>query len=140
MNHTLERHEIVRIDSKGRLTIPSHMREELAMREGSYAAIRMNSEERTISVSVFAGAQAKLLEIRLKIPDRPGALARAARTLSELKLDLLYSSSSTLKKGELAEWIVVADSVDAGKTPEEIRRRILENKDATVVEIKELSG
>jgi AbrB family looped-hinge helix DNA binding protein len=131
--------EIVRVDSKGRVTIPSYMRAELGMQEGSYTAVRINRDDRSLSVNLFAGARAKLVEMRLIIPDRPGALARAARSLSELKLDLLASSSRTLKKGDVAEWVVVADLSEAGRGIEEIRKKVLENRDATSVEVKELS-
>lgn len=132
-------HEIVRVDSKGRVTIPSHMREELGMREGAFAAVRINREERGLAISLFAGAKAKLVEIRMRIPDRPGALARVARTLSELNVDLLSSTSRTMKKGELAEWVVIADFSQSSKNPEEIKKRVLENRDALAVEIKPLS-
>jgi AbrB family looped-hinge helix DNA binding protein len=132
-------HEIVRVDSKGRVTIPSHMREELGMQEGAFAAVRINREERDLAISLFAGAKAKLVEIRMRIPDRPGALARVARTLSELNVDLLSSTSRTMKKGELAEWVVIADFSQSSKGPEEIRKRVLENRDALAVEIKPLT-
>jgi len=130
--------EIMRIDSKGRVTIPAHMREELGMKEGSYAAVRIDREDRSVMLSLFAGAHAKLVEMKLKIPDRPGALARAARTLSEMNLDLMTSSSRTLKKGDVAEWVVVADVGQSGMTMEEIKRKILGNRDAMAVEVKEL--
>lgn len=128
--------EIVRIDSKGRVTIPAHMREELGMREGAYASVRLNRGERSITVSLFAGAKAKLVEIRMRIPDRPGALARVARTISEMSVDLLSSTSRTLKKGELAEWAIIADFSQSSRSPDEIRKRVLENRDALSVDMK----
>lgn len=130
---------IVRIDSKGRVTIPSHIREELGMQEGSYAVAQMDSAAKSVTVSLFAGARAKLIEMRLKIQDRPGALARAARTLSDLNIDLMMSSSRTIRKGDSAEWVVIADISQNGRTPQEISKKIIENKDATEVEFKEMS-
>jgi AbrB family looped-hinge helix DNA binding protein len=130
--------EIMRVDSKGRVTIPAYMREELGMKDGSYAAVRIDREDRSVTVNLFAGAHAKLVEMKLKISDRPGALARAARTLSEMNLDLMTSSSRTLKKGDVAEWVVVVDVGQSGMTIDEIRRKILRNRDAMAVEVKEL--
>jgi AbrB family looped-hinge helix DNA binding protein len=130
--------EIMRVDSKGRVTIPAHMREELGMKNGSYAAVRMDRDDRSVSVSLFAGVHARLVEMKLRIPDRPGALARAARTLSEMNIDLMTSSSRTLKKGDVAEWVVVADVGESGMTVDDIKRRILGNRDAITVEFKEL--
>ncbi len=131
--------EVVRIDSKGRVTIPAHIREELGMHEGAYAIAQMNRDAKAVTVSLFAGANARLVEIRLKIPDRPGALARVARTLSELDIDLIMSSSRTLRKGDTAEWIVIADLSQNDRTAKEIGRKIMENRDATNVEFREMS-
>lgn len=129
---------IMKIDSKGRLTIPAYIREELGMKEGSYAAVRINRDERSVVVSLFAGAQARLAELRLIIPDRPGALARAAKALSEFNIDLLSSNSRTLKKGELAEWVVVADISQVKMGMEEVKKRLIIDKTAISVEMKEL--
>jgi AbrB family looped-hinge helix DNA binding protein len=131
--------EVVRVDSKGRVTIPAHIREELGMHEGGYAIAQMDHDAKAVTVSLFAGADARLIEMRLKIPDRPGALARVARTLSELNIDLMMSSSRTIKKGDSAEWVVIADFSQNDKTPKEISKKIIENRDATSVEFREMS-
>jgi len=138
MRHGTKEQEIVRVDSKGRITIPARMREELELQEGTYAVVRFDRESKQINVSLFAGAKAKLVELKLKMSDRPGALARAARTLSELNLDLMTSSSRTIKKGDLAEWIVIADISQSNKSLEEIKSKILGNHDANEVEINEM--
>ncbi len=131
--------EVVRVDSKGRVTIPAHIREELGMNEGSYAIAQMDRDAKAVTVSLFAGANARLVEMRLKIPDRPGALARVAKTLSELNIDLIMSSSRTIKKGDSAEWIVIADFSQNERSPKEISKKIIENRDATSVEFREMS-
>jgi bifunctional DNA-binding transcriptional regulator/antitoxin component of YhaV-PrlF toxin-antitoxin module len=131
--------EVVRVDSKGRVTIPAHIREELGMHEGAYAIAQMDHDAKAVTVSLFAGADARLIEMRLKIPDRPGALARVARTLSELNIDLVMSSSRTIKKGDSAEWVVIADFSQNEKTPKEISKKIIENRDAASVEFREMS-
>ncbi|MCQ5362236.1 MAG: ACT domain-containing protein [Candidatus Methanomethylicia archaeon] len=130
--------EIVKVDSKGRITIPAHMRAELGMKEGSYASVRLNREDRSVVVRLFAGSQAKLVEIRLMIPDRPGALARAARALGDLNVDLLSSNSRTIKKGEVAEWVVVADVGQLKSSIEDVKKSLIMSRDAISVEVREL--
>ncbi len=130
--------EIMKIDSKGRITIPARMRDELGMKEGAYAAVRINREERSLVVSLFAGAQAKLVEMRLMIPDRPGALARAAKALSDLNIDLLSSNSRTIKKGEVAEWVIVADVGQLKVDTEEVKKRLKFGRDAISIDVREL--
>ncbi len=129
--------EIARVDSKGRITIPARMRDLLGMYEGAYASISLGEGDQSINVSLFAGPQSKLVELRLKIPDRPGALARAARALGELNIDLLLSRSRTIKKGDTAEWVVVVDMAQSRRTIEEVRRKLLEERNATAVEVRE---
>lgn len=130
--------EIMKVDSKGRITIPAHMRDELGMKEGAYAAVRINREERNLVVNLFAGAQAKLVEMRFMIPDRPGALARAARALSDFNIDLLSSNSRTIKKGEVAEWVIVADVSQLKVNIEEVKKRLIAGRDAISIDVKEL--
>lgn len=131
--------EIIRVDSKGRVTIPSRIREELGMQEGSYVSVRANKDDKCAIIGLFAGAKARLVEMTLRIPDRPGALARAARALSELNIDLMMSSSRTLKKGDVAEWVVVADISGVRLPLQEIRERLLASRAAASVEMKEMS-
>jgi len=130
--------EIVKVDSKGRITIPAHIRAELGMKEGSYVSVRLDREDKSVVVRLFAGSQAKLVEMRLMIPDRPGALARAARALGDLNVDLLSSNSRTIKKGEIAEWVVVADVGQLNTGIEEVKKRLIMSRDAISVEVREL--
>ncbi|MEM3365544.1 MAG: ACT domain-containing protein [Candidatus Methanomethyliaceae archaeon] len=130
--------EIMKVDSKGRITIPSHMRGELGMKEGSYASVMINRQDKSIVIRPFAGSHAKLVEMRLMIPDRPGALARAARALSEMNVDLLSSNSRTIKKGEVAEWVVVADVGQLRIGIEDLKKNLIMSKDVISVDVREL--
>lgn len=132
-------HGIVRVDSKGRITVPSRIREELGLQSGTYVMVRLEREEKRALISLFAGPDARLVELRIKIPDRPGALARAAKVLGDANLDLMMSSSRTLKKGDLAEWTVVADISQSGASLEEIKRRIMDSKAVLEIEAEEFS-
>jgi len=51
----------------------------------------------------------------------------------------MMSSSRTIKKGDSAEWVVIADFSQNDKTPKEISKKIIENRDATSVEFREMS-
>jgi hypothetical protein len=72
------------------------------------------------------------------IPDRPGALARAARALGDLNVDLLSSNSRTIKKGEVAEWVVVADVGQLKSSIEDVKKSLIMSRDAISVEVREL--
>lgn len=132
-------HDIVRVDSKGRITVPLRVREELGLQSGTYVTVKLEREEKRASISLFAGPDAHLVELHLKIPDRPGALARAAKVLGDANLDLMMSSSRTIKKGDLAEWIVVADASQSGVPLEEVKKKILESRAVIALEVKEFA-
>jgi AbrB family looped-hinge helix DNA binding protein len=131
--------EIVRIDSRGRVTLPSALRESIGLSEGMYVMLIAEIEEKQVRIIPFADPEAKLVEFHLAIRDAPGALAKAASVLAENNVDLLSTTSRTLKRGELAEWIVVADISKCKCKLMELREKILDRKAAEKIEIKEIS-
>ncbi|MDI9644132.1 MAG: ACT domain-containing protein [Candidatus Verstraetearchaeota archaeon] len=139
MGVTLHDYEIVRVDSKGRITIPSKIREELGLQSGTYVTVRLERGENRAILSLFSGPDSRLIELHLMMPDRPGALARAAKVLGDANIDLLLSSSRTIRKGDLAEWVVVADASHANGSVDEVKKKILESQAAIEVDIKEFS-
>ena len=131
--------EIVRIDSRGRVTLPSTLRESIGLSEGMYVMLIAEIEEKQVRIIPFADPEAKLVEFHLAIRDAPGALAKAASVLAENNVDLLSTTSRTLKRGELAEWIVVADISKCKCKLMELREKILDRKAAEKIEVKEIS-
>lgn len=101
--------EIVRIDSRGRITMPSPIREAIRFSEGMYVLLIADLDKKVIRVVPFADPEAKLVEISITLSDIPGALAKSANILADEGVDLLSSESRTLRRGKTAEWIVIAD-------------------------------
>ncbi len=101
--------EIVRVDNKGRITIPMVVREALGIVEGMHIILIADSEKREILLSPLLPPKAALVEISLKLHDIPGALATVTGELAELNVDLIASHCTTIKRGELAECTLVAD-------------------------------
>ena len=130
--------EIVQMDSKGRIVIPSSVREALGLRERMRLMLVADLDAREVKLVPFAGPDAKLAEIRITIPDVPGALAKVANALAEVGVDLLLTESRTLHRGELAEWYTVADISKCSCGLDELRRRVIDRGEAKQVEIREL--
>ena len=101
--------EIVRIDSRGRVTMPSSIRDAVRVSKGMYVILIADLDEKEVRIVPFADPEAKLVEFRIAFADVPGALAKAADVLARQGVDLLSSESRTLRRGESAEWIVIAD-------------------------------
>ncbi len=117
--------EVVRIDSRGRITMPSSIREAVRLSEGMYVMLIADLDEKEIRITPFADPEAKLVELCITFSDIPGALAKAANVLASQGVDLLSSQSRTLRRGKSAEWVVVADVSRCKCKVEELERKIV---------------
>ena len=117
--------EIVRVDSRGRITMPSSIREAVRLSEGMYVMLIAELDQKDIRITPFADPEAKLVELSIAFSDVPGALAKAANILAKQGVDLLSSESRTLRRGRSAEWVVVADVSRCKCTLKELERQIV---------------
>ncbi|MEM3733025.1 MAG: AbrB family transcriptional regulator [Candidatus Bathyarchaeia archaeon] len=101
--------KIVRLDSKGRILIPSSVRIGLGLSKGMYLMIYADLNEKEIRLTPFADPKAKLVNFKITILDTPGALAKVALILAKYGVDLLSSESRTLQRGKIAEWNAIGD-------------------------------
>ena len=118
--------EVVRVDSRGRVTMPSSIRDAVRLSEGMYVILVADLDKREIRIVPFADPEAKLVEFRITFGDVPGALAKAAEAMANQGVDLLSSESRTLRRGESAEWIVVADVSKCKCKLKELEQKIVE--------------
>ena len=131
--------EIVRIDSRGRITMPSSIREATGLSEGMYVMLLVDLDTKEIRISPFADPEAQLVEFHFMFSDVPGALARVAAILAENHIDLLSSTSRTLRRGEFAEWIVIADISKSEYQLDAIQERILNEGSAREITCRDLT-
>lgn len=128
--------EIVRIDSRGRVTMPSSIRDAVRLSEGMYVILIADLDKKEVRIIPFADPEARLVEIRITFADVPGALAKAADVLARQGVDLLSSESRTLRRGESAEWIVIADVSKCKCKLEELERKVVEEGAAKEVKFR----
>ena len=100
--------EVVRVDNKGRITIPLVIRDSLDIREGMSVLLIADTDKKELLVLPIS-EEAKLFEIELEIEDRPGALAEIANELAKLGIDQVITRCTTLRRGEVAECVLVVD-------------------------------
>jgi len=117
--------EIVRVDSRGRITMPSSIREAVKLSEGMYVMLIADLDKKELRIAPFADPEAKLVELSITFSDSPGALAKAANILASEGVDLLSSESRTLRRGKSAEWVVVADVSRCKCTLNELEQKIV---------------
>jgi AbrB family looped-hinge helix DNA binding protein len=131
--------EIVRIDSRGRITMPSHLREAVSLSEGMYVMLVADLDKKEVRIVPFADPEAKLIELHITFSDIPGALAKAANILATQGVDLLSSESRTLRRGKSAEWVVIADVSRCKPKLEELEQKLIEEGAAKEVKFRSYS-
>jgi len=100
--------ELVKVDSKGRITIPLPIREALGIREGMTILLYADLDEKKIFLSPIPD-QAKLVEISLTVTDRPGVLAEISKILADNGVDIIALKCVVIKRGEVGECTFIAD-------------------------------
>lgn len=128
--------EIVRIDSRGRVTMPSSLRDALKFSEGMYVMLIADLDKKEVRIVPFADPEAQLVEFRTTLSDAPGALAKAATILAEHGVDLLSTESRTLRRGESAEWFAIVDISKCKCKLEELKQKVIKETAAKEMEFR----
>lgn len=97
---------IVRIDSKGRLLIPFHIRNYTNLNENSEVMLVSNGKKEIKVIPIVEGENASITVV---IKDEHGSLAKTIDVFAKHSIDILMSQSKTLEKGKVAEWAAMLD-------------------------------
>ncbi len=126
---------LVKVDSKGRITIPQTVREALDIDTGMVLVLIADIEKREILISPVSKAE-NIYQIEVELYDKPGALAKLTSKLAELGVDIVTSKCASIARGETGECTVIVDLGKSHVSPDEVRTA-LENLDVvTVVKIR----
>ncbi len=104
-----EVYDFVVMDSRSRVTIPAKIRKLLGLAEGMKFLMITDTERKEIRLIPLVELQAKVYKLRIIMVDTPGVLAKIASLLANEKVDLLITESRTIRRGETAEWVIIAD-------------------------------
>jgi AbrB family looped-hinge helix DNA binding protein len=119
---------LVKVDSKGRITIPQTIRESLGIEAGMLVAMLADTEKKEIIVSPIMAENAKVVQIEITMQDRPGALAKVTSKLSELKVDIIANRCTSITRREEGECTFIVD-ISQSSTDVEGIRKVLEGLD-----------
>jgi bifunctional DNA-binding transcriptional regulator/antitoxin component of YhaV-PrlF toxin-antitoxin module len=114
---------ISRIDSKGRVLIPSHIRKFLSVEEGTELIILPDSERG--EARMLPLVKDRTAEFRITMADSPGSLAAIAGILDRYKISVLMSRSRPLVKGKTAQWDLIVDTSGCNGKIEKMKSNIL---------------
>lgn len=96
---------IVRIDSKGRIIIPFHIRDYLGLKEGTELIVSNNGRK---ELKIFPLLE-NTAQVEILLSDTPGSLAKILDVLTAHNADILMSTSKTIERGKMAEWVAILD-------------------------------
>ncbi|MCC6034550.1 MAG: AbrB/MazE/SpoVT family DNA-binding domain-containing protein [Desulfurococcaceae archaeon] len=121
--------ETVKVDSKGRITIPASIRDLFNIREGMYLLMIADRNSKEIKLVPLPIA-AKLMRIRVLIEDRVGVLAELTNFLAGRNIDIVSTKCVVLKREELGECEMIVD----------ISRSSVASTDSLISELKTLES
>ncbi len=98
---------ITKLDSKGRILIPIHIRKMMNADDGMEMVIIPDNERH--QARILPLTREKTAEFKIFMNDMPGSLAGVANTFSDYNVDIIMSQSRSITKGKLAEWDIIAD-------------------------------
>ncbi len=130
--------EVVKVDSKGRVTIPLVIREALNIVEGMTIILVADAEKKEIVLTPLPVESEKLIEIKVELQDVPGALAKAVERLAALNVDQITTQCTTVKRGEYAECIIIADLSKSDKNLDEVKEELLKIREVKLVQVRQL--
>lgn len=115
---------LVKVDSKGRITIPQTIRESLGIEAGMLVAMLADTEKKEIIVSPIMAENAKVVQIEVTMQDRPGALAKVTSKLSDLKVDIIANRCTSITRREEGECTFIVDISQSSTDVEGIRKAL----------------
>lgn len=130
--------EIVKVDSKGRVTIPLVVREALGIVEGMNIILIADPDKREIVLTPLPSTESKLYELRIEFKDVPGALAKTSEKLAELGVDQVTTQCTTVKRGEYAVCIIIVDLARAKTDIEQLKNVLSSLPEVRFIQVRPL--
>ena len=127
-----KRFNTAKLDSKGRITLPFYIREQLGFKEGSEFLVVGNEEK---EIKIFPLLDGRIAYFKATISDKPGALSKLLNLIAQNNIDLIATASSAIERGKTAEWTAIAD-ISECKNIKRIEKDALSSGIVNKIEIK----
>ena len=127
---------IVKVDSKGRITIPQTMRETIGVEPGMLMAVIADTDKREIIVSPIYGKGNIIYEVEVTLIDRPGAIAQVADALARSNIDVIAQRCTTIMRGQEGSCTIIVDMSKSPLSEEELKNLLVRLDVVTQVRVK----
>ena len=125
---------LVKLDSKGRILVPFHVRNQLELDDGMELVVVGNEKK---EIKIFPLVKGKAATIHVMFSDVPGSLSKILNLISDNGVDIITSVSRTLEKGELAEWSAIVDISNCNGGFKKIEGHLSKMKVVKKIEVEE---
>ena len=92
-----------------------------------------------MSISPVYGKSTDLVRIELEFGDTPGCLAKIAKKIAEMKIDLIMTESKSSQRGAKARWDIIADISKSLFSVNEIKQKLLQSGFIESMSIQKIS-
>ena len=130
---------IIKLDTRGRLVIPNEFRETLNLKEGDNILLSLDSKTNTITISPIYGKPTDLVKMEIEFGDTPGCLAKIAKKIADMKIDLIMTESKSSQRGKKARWNIIADISRGTYSVSEIKQLMLQSGFVESMSIKKIA-
>lgn len=130
---------IVRLDTRGRLVLPNEFRESLNLKEGDEVLVSLDQKTDTITINPVYGKPTDLVKIEIEFGDDPGCLAKIAKKIADMKIDLIMTESKSSQRGKKARWNIIADISKCSSSDNKIKQLLLQSGYAESVSINTIA-
>lgn len=127
----MRKSNIAKIDSKGRILLPVHVRRSLSADDGTEFVIF--PEEGYIKILPLL--KGKTAEIRFLITDSPGSLADVAKTMSDFGVNIIMSQSRAMPRQKLAQWDIIADITELNGSFDKMKAHVEQKENVRKMEV-----
>jgi AbrB family looped-hinge helix DNA binding protein len=118
---------IIRLDTRGRLVIPNEFRETLNLKEGDEVLMSLDTKTDTLMISPIYGEPTDLVRMEIEFGDTPGCLAKIAKKIASMKIDLVMTESKSSQRGKKARWDIIGDISNCSSSVNEIKQVLLQS-------------
>ncbi len=113
---------IIKIDSKGRVLIPSYLRKTMGLAEGSEIIV-VKDEDELKMFPLYRGMNAKM---KIMLKDMPGALSSVSGIIAKHNCNIIISTTTPMEKN-LTEWSAIIQAKDLNALPK-LKKVLLESE------------
>jgi AbrB family looped-hinge helix DNA binding protein len=116
---------IVKLDTRGRLVIPSEFRTPLGLKEGDDVLLSIDYKTDTLTVIPIISEPKSLFKIEIEFGDQLGCLAKTAFKLAELGVDFVQTESKSSQRGKRARWDIYADMSRSKVSSNQLKQELM---------------